>query len=185
MTLRIQLLGGLSASNDGEPVVPPTRKAAALLALLACRPGTPLPRERVCGLLWSRSPEAQARASLRQALVQLRQALKAPDAIEATTADIRLAPDRAEVDLAVLEKALAGGAPEHARRAAALFRGDFLDGFLVDDEAFEEWRRTEMRRVREQTLLGFGRLLGRLIDDGEAEVGIELGERLLALEPTS
>ncbi|HSK38884.1 MAG TPA: BTAD domain-containing putative transcriptional regulator, partial [Arenibaculum sp.] len=187
MAVLIQLLGGVSASIEGRPVTMPTRKAAGLLALLATRPGIPLSRDRVCGLLWSRSPDAQARTSLRQALSQLRQAMRDEDAtlIEATTAEIRLVPDQVDVDLAILEEAIASEDPDRMREAAALFRGDFLDGFLLDEEGFEEWRRGEMRRIRERVLLGLGKLLGHMAHTGDTEAGIELGERLLALEPTS
>ena len=63
------------ALADGEPLKPqPGAKALALLAYLTLEP-RPHSREALADLLWGESPEAEARASLRQALKQLRDAL--------------------------------------------------------------------------------------------------------------
>ena len=65
----IRLLGGLEIlGRDGAPAALPTRKAQALLAILARRPGEPVARARLAGLLWSDRPDEQGRASLRQAV---------------------------------------------------------------------------------------------------------------------
>src|SRR3546814_12663582 len=68
MAVQIQLLGGFFAQRDGRPLALSSRKVAALLAILACQPGALHSRARLADLLWSRSAEAQARGSLRQAL---------------------------------------------------------------------------------------------------------------------
>jgi len=54
---RIRMLGGFSVFRGGRPLVLPTRKAAALLAILASRPDVLFSRERLAGLLWARSAE--------------------------------------------------------------------------------------------------------------------------------
>ncbi len=60
---------------DGERVTPrPGAKALALLAYLTLEP-RPHSREALADLLWGESPEVEARASLRQALKQLRASL--------------------------------------------------------------------------------------------------------------
>jgi DNA-binding SARP family transcriptional activator len=61
--------------SSGRDVTPRGRKARAILAYLIAVPGTKVPRERVAELLWGDRGEAQARASLRQCLVEVRQAL--------------------------------------------------------------------------------------------------------------
>ena len=67
--LKLRLLGALEARLDPGPVVDlPTRKARALLAFLALRPGQPVARERLASLLWSDRGEEQARASRRPSL---------------------------------------------------------------------------------------------------------------------
>ena len=62
-------------SRDGAPVEPPLgSKTLALLAFLALEPGSHR-REQVTALLWGEYPEEKAKASLRQALTHLRDAL--------------------------------------------------------------------------------------------------------------
>ncbi|MFD2430484.1 hypothetical protein ACFSUK_25205 [Sphingobium scionense] len=57
---------------DGRDHSPRSRKACALLAHLALEPDRRASRDRLVGLLWSDRGEVQARASLRQALTDLR-----------------------------------------------------------------------------------------------------------------
>src|SRR3546814_20499624 len=104
--LHITLLGGFSADRDGRSIVLPTRKAAALLAFLAHRPGVWQSRDRAAALFWSRSAESQARGSLRQALTHLRKALDDAEGalIEASGEGLGLAPDAAEVAIDQLER---------------------------------------------------------------------------------
>lgn len=62
-------------SRDGAPVEPPLgSKTLALLAFLALEPGSHR-REQGTALLWGEYPEEKAKASLRQALTHLRDAL--------------------------------------------------------------------------------------------------------------
>ena len=76
----IRILGGFEViSSEGLPLALPTRKARALLAVLAYRVGEPISRERIADMLWGLSGEDQARASLRQTLSSVRKAL-GPDA---------------------------------------------------------------------------------------------------------
>ena len=75
-TLTLKMLGGLEAHRDGADAVrPPTRKGRALLAVLAMSSDMRRSREWLATLLWERSAEEQARASLRQTLSEVRRAL--------------------------------------------------------------------------------------------------------------
>src|SRR5262245_63421179 len=56
----------------GDPVTIRSRKGVGLLACLALADGKPVGRDQLCALLWSNRQTAQARASLRQLLVDLR-----------------------------------------------------------------------------------------------------------------
>src|SRR3954471_20446256 len=74
MKSSVHLLGPFQASDsEGRRVVLPTRKAEALLAVLAMAPRDGVPRNRIINLLWADSAETQARHSLSQALTSLRQ----------------------------------------------------------------------------------------------------------------
>jgi DNA-binding SARP family transcriptional activator len=63
------------SQTTGEEVTPRGRKARALLAYLLSDPGTKTSKTRLSSLLWGDRGEKQARASLRQALLELRRAL--------------------------------------------------------------------------------------------------------------
>ena len=70
--LMLGLLGPVRlVSSAGDEVTPKARKTRALLALVALS-RTPVSRGRLSDLLWGDRGEEQAKASLRQALYELR-----------------------------------------------------------------------------------------------------------------
>jgi DNA-binding SARP family transcriptional activator len=182
--LRLELLGGFSARlADGQPCLLPTKKVQALLAYLALPPGRPHSREKLTALLWGDTPETQARQSFRQALAMLRRALGEPTPVLAQGDAIALDPQAVEVDVAQVEVAVAEGSREALERAAALYRGDLLDGFGLDEAPFEDWRALERERLHELVLEGLARLLGDQVREGRSEAGIQTARRILALDP--
>jgi TolB-like protein len=186
MALDITLLGGFSVRADGAPLALPTRKAEALLALLALKPGVARGRERLAATLWSRSGEAQARGSLRQTLTTLRKALK-PAGVPGLISDgdtVHLDPEGVRVDAARLDAALADASFVGLARAAELYAGDLLDGFALNEEPFEDWLAAERTRIREGALEAMRHLLEHHAEERETASGLALGERLLALDPT-
>lgn len=184
MDIDINLLGGLALQCQSRPLHLPTRKAAALLALLARHPGRPVGRDRLTGLLWPDSAEAQARASLRQALVQVRRAL--PDGMLVTMGDqVRLNGQGLRVDVAELENLLAGDDPLAGMAVAALYRGRFLADPPLLDEMFEEWRRGEADRLHAMILARLLAWLARLAREGADDAALALGEALVAIDPTA
>ena len=63
--VEVRLLGSFELRDTaGQVMRLNTRKAEALLALLALHPGQPQAREKLCSLLWPEVREAQARHSL-------------------------------------------------------------------------------------------------------------------------
>src|SRR3954449_1303542 len=62
----------LTDCASGFDLRPRGRKTRALLGYLALHPGRPVSRERLTGLLWGDRGEEQARASLRQAILELK-----------------------------------------------------------------------------------------------------------------
>ena len=77
-TFVLRLFGSpvLAAAEAGTVVPTLGAKPLALLTFLTLEP-RPHSREALAGLLWGESPEAEARASLRQALKHLRETLGA------------------------------------------------------------------------------------------------------------
>lgn len=185
--VRIDMLGGFSVFRSGRAVSLPTRKAAGLLAILASRIGTVFSRERLADMLWGRSAEAQARASLRQALAQLRKSLDdgGESVIGANSEGLHLVPGRVTVDVAEFETASAEGSPSALERAAQRYCGPFLDGFTVNEALFEDWRALEAERLRRIALNGMGRLLAHHVEGGAVEAATALAERVLAIDPAA
>ncbi|MCB1390551.1 MAG: tetratricopeptide repeat protein [Rhodobacteraceae bacterium] len=113
-------LGGPFAARVGpSPVAGLSRRAQALLAYLSLQPDMRAERGLLADLLWSDRAEEQARASLRQELAVLRKAL--PDDL--------LQANRQFVWLDAARVRLVPGP------------GDFLQGFDLASEGFEDWLR--------------------------------------------
>jgi len=74
--LSVSLVGRLGVRFNGRPIELRTRKAGAVLSYLALSEAKQESRERLVGLLWSRSDEEKARASLRQVVRELRSMLE-------------------------------------------------------------------------------------------------------------
>lgn len=97
---------------DGAQVALGTR-AATLLAILSAE-SMPQSRARLAALLWSDRAPAQARASLRQCLLEVRRAFVAHGAtmpIDGDTRTLHLAAEAIETDLAALQSACAAADP--------------------------------------------------------------------------
>ena len=74
--LSVSLVGRPSDHVRRPAIELRTRKASAVLSYLALTETKHESRERLVGLLWSRSDEEKARASLRQVVRELRTALE-------------------------------------------------------------------------------------------------------------
>src|SRR5262249_31013870 len=74
--LSLRVLGPLDVQLDGQSIVSQAYdRVWPLLIYLALEAARPHRRDALIGLLWPEQPDHAARANLRQALTQLRQAL--------------------------------------------------------------------------------------------------------------
>jgi TolB-like protein/DNA-binding SARP family transcriptional activator len=186
MALKVRLLGNFEARLDaGAPIQFPTRKARALLAYLALRPGQAHSRDHVAGLLWSTRDDEQARGSLRRTLSDLRKLLGDPDWLVTDGDMLSLGPADVAVDVAAFERLANDGAPGALEEAAALYQAELLAGFGLPEQPFEEWLRSERERLRDLVLRTLARLLAHHEASGASERAIEIAHRLLALDPVS
>ena len=128
--LDVELAGGLQLRVDGARIASPaSRRARAVLAFLALNPG-PQPRARVAARFWPDVLDESARASLRVALTELRQALgPAAGYLVATRDTISLEGPELRVDVREFQQALAEG---DAARALEACGGPILDDFQVE-----------------------------------------------------
>jgi TolB-like protein/DNA-binding SARP family transcriptional activator/Tfp pilus assembly protein PilF len=184
--LRIALLGGLEITGGKIAALASLiRKTRALVAYLVLRGGRGQSREKLAELLWSNSAEEQARANLRQTLSLLRKALNG-DGAASLVADgdrISLAGPDIELDVALFEQLVAEATPDALKRAAALYKGNFLDGFSLKEDSFESWARTERERLRHLASDALTRLIAHCDEVGDRERCVETATRLLILDP--
>jgi DNA-binding SARP family transcriptional activator/predicted ATPase len=184
MALEVTLLGPPRVERDGERAAFDTRKAIALLAVLALSEH-PRSREALCGLLWPDHDPDHARGALRRTLSTLRNAV-GEDWID--TAGDTIALKRGpglELDVARFRSLVADGAVLDSLSAAVtLFSGDFLEGFsLRDSPQFDDWQ------IREADLLGreLGSALRQLVQllaaRGEYALAIPYARRWLEVDP--
>ena len=201
--LELRLLGVPRIFIDGRENAFRTRKVLALLVYLAVEGGMH-PREKLAELLWPRSTSGRGRTTLRSALARIRRELGegAPGSadgllrVEGDLLGVEEGPGL-KMDLDVLREAFAaarasrrGGEKEEVliptlRSADAAYRGEFLEGFRLEDAPeFELW-------VEEQRTLWrarVGEVLGRLAEleseTGELAAAAGTAERWVARDPT-
>jgi DNA-binding SARP family transcriptional activator len=178
--LKIDTLGGLTITQDGEPVTQlATRKVAALLVYLACS-GRPSAREVLAEFLWEERTPERALGSLRVALTSLRKHLD--DYLLITRDTVAIDPD-AEVQLDVrdLEAHLRAGRIDVA---LALYQGEFLQGFYLRGAlAFDDWATQERERLHLAMVAALHSQVDRDLAGGAFRAGIDHALRLLALDP--
>ncbi|MCW2891352.1 MAG: family transcriptional regulator [Actinomycetia bacterium] len=142
--LHVSLLGEQTISDGGAGVQARSSRAMALVAFLVAHADVPQPRQRIAGMFWPESTDAQALTNLRRELHHLRQVLGDDRSLVVTPRDLCWRDSgTCRVDLrifeterqAALESAGAGddeGVLRQAAAAVAQYRGDLLPGVYDD-----------------------------------------------------
>lgn len=185
--LRIELLGDLQMRNEaGSLVNISAKKSQALLAFLGVKPSQRVSREKIASLLWSSTGPDQARQSLRQTLSTLRKELTqvAPDEkLLVEESDLLgLNESIVECDAAAFETLVATGTEEALAKAAEIYRGDFLDGFSINEERFDQWVLGERDRLHRMALRGHMALLEIQSRKGALDDAIHTAQRSLRID---
>jgi TolB-like protein len=177
------MLGPFEATGaDGRTLAFPSLKVRALLARLARRPGEPLARAHLAGLLWPDRPDAQGRASLRQALTALRRGLPEGAGPPIAAGDgVALPAGAFEVDAAALEEELSRAEPD-VERVSALCRGPLLAGFPPVEDTFDAWLEAERTELCRRALERLRAPLARAAGTGDLAL-LPLCDAALALDP--
>jgi DNA-binding SARP family transcriptional activator len=170
--LTLRILGPFSAQVGDTSLLAGARKNQALLAYLARRPGGPIPRDTLCGLLWADGGEEHGRASLRTALSALRKSL-GPGVLESDATSVRLVFHLVLIDAAeFVSMARSTDGVESLRRAVELYRGDFLEGLNGVSPEFDRWAEAERGALRSHFMSVLLRLVDALDEAGETEEAI-------------
>ena len=180
--LEIRLFGQFEVQRDDTLVEIPSRPAQSLLAYLVLNPGIAHRREKLAGLLWPDSTEANARSYLRKALWQIRKSL----AVGSTEEDEYLLVDDISIGFnsqadywldanALRYEITPSSSIEDQIKSLSVYKGELLPGF------YEDWITPERERqesVFEQKVQG---LLDRLVEEGRWTETLDWGERWISL----
>ena len=141
VSLRLQLTPRLQVlTHDGRSILPKSRKARALLALVALSDGRSVTRQHAAGLLWTSVERTDALARLRDTLHNLQKELREAgfDALLLRDATIAFQDGAVQVE----------DAPASAASGGTPFLAD-LEGL---DPAFDQWL-IRLRQERQQRLM--------------------------------
>ena len=177
VVLRLRLIGQMEAwTVTSENVLPAGRKTRALLAVIALASPRPALRGRLAELLWSRRPEEQARASLRQEIHRLLETLSpaGSEIIQVTRDHLTLRPGAAWVDVDEVMRATT-----NQPAALSLLDGDLLEDLDGIDPTFDAWLTTERERLRDRARSIAEALLREQV---EPEAAIPAAQRLLQID---
>ena len=166
--LRILGLPQLVAS-DGHPIDALARQAkrTALLAYLAAaNPRGFQRRDKLVALFWPDLDAPHARNALSQALHVLRSTLGDGAVLTRGDQEVGLSAEVVWCDVPAFECALHAG---RLAEAAALYRGDLLDGLFVPGAPeFERWLDSERTRLRQRASEGAWALAEAKAAEGDA-----------------
>lgn len=185
--LHLELLGDFRLrAESGSLATISARKSQAMLAFLAVKPGQLVSRDKMAGLLWSSTAPEQARQSLRQTLSTLRKELASVSSrkILLEEGDF-LSLDAAQVrcDVVEFEAMVMTGKAEALDPATRLYAGDFLDGFQIDEEKFDQWVRAERDRLHRMALRAHNQLVEQLTRSDSVDEAIAIAQQSLRIDP--
>jgi DNA-binding SARP family transcriptional activator/TolB-like protein len=175
--VRLRLIGQMEAwTLTSESILPTGRKTRALLAVLALSAPRPVLRGKLAEMLWSRRPEEQARASLRQEIHRLLDALNpvGTQILSINRDHLMLRPGTVWVDV---EEVIRASPSKPA--ALALLDGELLEDLDGVDPAFDAWLAAERERLRDRARVLAEALLR---DQSEPETVIPAAQQLLAID---
>ena len=194
--LRLALLGSPQIYVNGEEKILRERKAIALLAWLAVEQ-TVQSRDTLATLFWPEHDQQRARANLRYLLWSLRKSVG--EEWLTTEGDQLGLADGADVQVDVTEfqRYLAewrghshpadvpcAACVEALEAAVELYRGDFLQGFTLDDSPqFDDWQFFQAETLRRALAAGLEGLVEQQIAGQSYAAAITHARRWLALDP--
>jgi DNA-binding SARP family transcriptional activator len=178
----LRLLGGISLDGPSGPLSGPVvqPRQSAVLAVLGAARDRGTSREKVVGLLWPESDQAEARHTLANSVYELRQAL-GEEAVLVSGDNLRLNSDIVWTDVAAFGEALERGDLAGATEA---YSGPFLDGFYLSGaEEFERWVESERQRLAVQYAEALESLAESSEDAGDFPRAVGWWQRLAAYDP--
>ncbi|MBV9496309.1 MAG: response regulator, partial [Acidobacteria bacterium] len=87
-----------------------------------------------------------------------------------------------QTDVAEFEALIASGTEDALTRATALYEGDFLDGFTLDEERFDQWVLAERDRLHRSSLKAHSQLVEVQARRGALDEAINTAQRALRID---
>jgi predicted ATPase/DNA-binding SARP family transcriptional activator len=161
-----------------------TRKAEALFYYLVVTQ-TAHRRDQLAVLLWPDATEARARKNIRDVLPSLRKLLGDYLVItRQTIAFNKAALYWLDVERLATAVTTPNPKPDEIAEAIALYRGDFLEGFYIDDSPeYENWFLAQKERWREFYAGALHWLTDYYLTRREFQAGLLVTQKLLEIEP--
>jgi DNA-binding SARP family transcriptional activator/tetratricopeptide (TPR) repeat protein len=188
--LHVSLLGEQTIADARTGVVRlRSSRTIALLGFVAAHAGSPQTRQRIAGLFWPDSTDAQALTNLRRELHALRQVLADEPSLVVTSRDLSWRDtDTCRVDLRVfyIERTAAlaaagsgngSGILAHGATAIASYRGEFLPG------TYDDWL-LDLRSDLERQCADLCDLVARTQEEsGNLAGAVDVARRRVQLQP--
>jgi TolB-like protein/DNA-binding SARP family transcriptional activator/tetratricopeptide (TPR) repeat protein len=170
----------------GVDFLPRGRKTRALLACLCLSGGDRVSRNRLVGLLWDRSADAQARMSLRQSLTELNGVVNrhVPSLVEIGRDSVRIDLGKCWVDaLAILGAST--DSTSDSSNLIQLYSERILEDLDGITPTFDQWLKAERTRFEDRVRGILEAELERLSEqNAKAEMRAAAARRLINFEPT-
>jgi DNA-binding SARP family transcriptional activator len=182
--LSVSLVGRLTIRLNGRLLELRTQKAGAVLSYLALTETKHESRERLVGLLWSRSDEEKARASLRQVVRELRFVFE--DAgfagFVAGRLSIHLEADQVEIDVESIIRAAEGGSVHPLLLNTPRLDERILEGMDDLDPSFRVWVLAKRQTIHDRLMRSLG--AGLVAKDVTTGARNEIATAIVNLDPT-
>ena len=182
--LSVSLVGRPSITFGGRPIELRTQKASAVLSYLALTEAKHESRGRLVGLLWSRSDEEKARASLRQVVRELRSAFE--DAgfggFFAGRLSIHLNAEDVEVDVESIIRLAESGRVHPLLLNTPDLGQRILDGMDDLDPSFRIWVLAKRQTIHDRLMRSLG--AGMVTKGVAAGAKTEIAAAIVNLDPT-
>jgi putative toxin-antitoxin system antitoxin component (TIGR02293 family) len=182
--LSVSLVGRLTLRFNGRLIKLRTQKAGALLCYLALTETKQESRERLAGLLWSRSDEEKARRALRHVVRELRCAFDDAgySGFTAGRLSIGLDADKVDVDVESVVRAAESGSVH-----PLLINTEYLDERILEgvddlDPSFRTWVLAKRHNIHDRLMRTLDTAL--VAKDIATDLKKEIATAIVNLDPT-
>jgi DNA-binding SARP family transcriptional activator len=184
MRLSVSLVGRLAIRFNGRLIDLRTQKANAVLSYLALTETKRESRERLVGLLWSRSDEEKARASLRQVVRELRSAFEDAGYSGFVTErlSVHLDAEKVEVDIESVIRLAESGSVDPRLLNVPRLGERILEGMDDLDPSFRIWVLAKRQTIHDRLMRSLG--AGLVAGDIPAGTKTEIAKAIVNLDST-